>query len=59
MFWASCLRVGSLWVRLLGLRVDELWLLLRRLGVEYQVVDEGEAEEELYAYGQVFPGSGP
>ena len=35
---------------LLGLRIDELWLMLRRLGVEYEVVNEEEAEEEIEAY---------
>ncbi len=42
---------------LLGLRVDELWLLLRALGVEYQVVDEEEVEEELDEYKRVFKSS--
>ena len=39
---------------LLGLRIDELWLVLRRLGVEYEVVDEEEAEEEIEAYKRLF-----
>ncbi len=42
---------------LLGLRVDELWLLLRALGVEYQVVNEEEVEEELDEYKRVFKSS--
>jgi predicted HTH domain antitoxin len=41
---------------LLGLRVDELWLLLRRMGVEYSIVDEEEVEEELDEYKEVFKG---
>ncbi len=39
---------------LLGIRIDELWLVLRRLGVEYEVVDEEEAEEEVEAYKRLF-----
>ncbi|MEB2836297.1 MAG: UPF0175 family protein [Desulfurococcales archaeon] len=39
---------------LLGIRIDELWLVLRRLGVEYEVVDEEEAEEEIEAYKRLF-----
>ena len=42
---------------LLGVRVDELWLLLQELGVRYSIVDEGEAEEELDAYKRVFKNS--
>ena len=39
---------------LLGLRIDELWLVLRKLRVEYEVVDEEEAEEEIEAYKRLF-----
>ncbi len=39
---------------LLGIRTDELWLVLRRLGVEYEMVDEEEAEEEIEAYKRLF-----
>jgi len=39
---------------LLGIRIDELWLVLRRLGVEYEVVDEEEAEQEIEAYKRLF-----
>ena len=39
---------------LLGIRIDELWLMLRRLGVEYEVVDGEEAEEEIEAYKRLF-----
>ncbi|MEB3862200.1 MAG: UPF0175 family protein [Desulfurococcales archaeon] len=42
---------------LLGIRIDELWLMLRRLGVEYEVVDEEEAEEEIEAYKRLFKSS--
>ena len=42
---------------LLGLRVDEFWLLLRELGVEYQVIDEEEVEEELDTYRKIFKSS--
>ncbi len=39
---------------LLGLRVDDFWLLLKKLGVEYQLIDEEEVEEELYEYKRLF-----
>lgn len=39
---------------LLGIRIDELWLVLRRLGVEYEVVDEEEAKQEIEAYKRLF-----
>ena len=39
---------------LLGLRVDEFWRLLRRLGIEYSVYDEEEIEEEIDAHRRVF-----
>ncbi|BES82198.1 UPF0175 family protein [Pyrodictium abyssi] len=39
---------------LLGLRVDEFYRLLMRLGIEYSIYDEGEALEELEAYERVF-----
>jgi len=42
---------------LLGLRVDELWLLLKKLGVNYEVIDEEEAEEEVEAYKRLLKGS--
>ena len=42
---------------LLGLRVDELWLLMLQLGIKYSVLDEEEVEEELDAYRRVFKGS--
>lgn len=42
---------------LLGLRVDELWLLMLKLGIKYSVLDEEEVEEELDAYRRVFKGS--
>ncbi len=41
---------------LLGLRLDELWELLDKLGVRYKVLDEEEAEEELDAYRRLFKG---
>jgi len=39
---------------LLGLRVDELWLLMMHLGIKHSVLDEGEVEEEIDAYRRVF-----
>jgi len=39
---------------LLGLRVDDLWLLMRNLGIEYSILDEEEVGEELDAYKRVF-----
>ena len=42
---------------LLGLRVDDFWLLMHKLGVKYSVLDEEEVEEELDAYKRVFKSS--
>jgi len=42
---------------LLGLRIDDLWILMHRLGIKYSILDEEEAEEELNAYKKVFKGS--
>lgn len=42
---------------LLGLRIDDFWLLLRELGVEYQVIDEEEVEEEVDTYRRIFKSS--
>jgi len=42
---------------LLGLRVDDLWILLHELGIKYSVLDEEEVEEELYAYKRIFKSS--
>ncbi len=42
---------------LLGLRVDDLWILMYQLGVRYSVLDEEEIEEELNAYKKLFKGS--
>ncbi|MEM4971879.1 MAG: UPF0175 family protein [Sulfolobales archaeon] len=42
---------------LLSLRVDDLWILLHRLGVRYSVLDEEEVEEELDAYEKIFKSS--
>ncbi len=39
---------------LLGIRVDELWDILRYLGVDYPLLDEEEAEEEIEAYRRIF-----
>ena len=39
---------------LLGLRVDDLWILMHRLGVRYSVLDAEEVEEELDAYRRIF-----
>ena len=39
---------------LLGIRVDELWDLLDKLGVKYSFYDEEEVEKELEAYKKVF-----
>ncbi len=38
---------------LLGLRVDDLWILMYRLGIGYSILDEEEVEEELDAYKEV------
>ena len=42
---------------LLGMRVDELWLPIQELGIEYSIMDEEEVEEELDAYKRVFKSS--
>ena len=42
---------------LLGLRVDDLWILMYRLGIKYSILDEEEAEEELDAYRRIFKNS--
>jgi len=42
---------------LLGLRIDDLWILMHKLGIKYSVLDEEEVEEELNAYKKVFKGS--
>ena len=42
---------------LLNLRVDELWPLLRKLNIEYNMLNEEEAEEELDVYKRVFKSS--
>ncbi len=42
---------------LLGLRVDDLWILIHKLGIEYSILDEEEAEEELIAYRKVLKSS--
>ncbi len=42
---------------LLGLRIDDFWLLLHDLGVKYSIFDEEEVEEELNAYKRVFKSS--
>ena len=39
---------------LLGLRVDDLWVLMHRLGIEHNFLDDEEVEEELGAYKRVF-----
>ena len=39
------------------MRVDDLWMLLHKLGVEYSVLDEEEVEEELDAYRRIFKSS--
>jgi len=42
---------------LLGLRVDEFWDLLDKLGVKYSFYDEEEVERELEAYRKIFGSS--
>jgi len=42
---------------LLGLRVDDLWILLHELGIKYGILDEEEVEEELNAYKRIFKSS--
>jgi len=39
---------------LLGLRVDDLLLLMHKLGIKYSILNEEEIEEELNAYRRVF-----
>ncbi len=39
---------------LLGLRIDEFWLLLKELGIEYPIIDEEEAVEERDTYRRIF-----
>ncbi len=42
---------------LLGLRVDDLWILLHKIGIKYTILDEEEVEEEVDAYKRIFKGS--
>jgi len=42
---------------LLGLRIDELWLLMHKLNIKYSILDEEEVEEELDAYKRIFKSS--
>ena len=42
---------------LLDIRIDDFWLLLRKLGIEYSVLDEDEVEEELDAFKRIFKSS--
>ncbi len=42
---------------LLCLRIDDLWILMHRLGVRYSVLDAEEVEEELDAYRRIFKNS--
>ncbi len=42
---------------LLGLRVDDFWLLMYKLGAKYSILDEEEVEEELDAYRRFFKSS--
>ncbi|OYT28130.1 MAG: hypothetical protein B6U94_08870, partial [Thermofilum sp. ex4484_79] len=42
---------------LLNLRIDDLWLLMQKLGVKYPIIDEEEAEEEVNAYRRIFESS--
>ena len=42
---------------LLGLRVDELWMILKKLGVNYEIIDMEEADEEVGAYREIFENS--
>jgi len=41
----------------LGLRVDDLLLLMHKLGIKYSILNEEEVGEELNAYRRVFKGS--
>jgi len=42
---------------LLGLRIDDLWILMQELGIKYSILDEEEIEEELDAYRRIFKSS--
>jgi len=42
---------------LLNIRIDDFWMLLRKLGIEYSVLDEDELEEELDAFKRIFKSS--
>lgn len=42
---------------LLGMRVNEFWILIQELGIKYSIMDEEEVEEELDAYKRVFKSS--
>lgn len=42
---------------LLDLRIDDLWLLLYKLGIKYDMLDEEEVEEELDAFKRIFKSS--
>jgi len=42
---------------LLDLRIDDLWMLMHKLGIKYSVLNEEEAGEELDAYRRVFKNS--
>jgi len=42
---------------LLNIRIDDFWMLLRKLGIEYSVLDEDEVEEELDAFKRIFKSS--
>ena len=42
---------------LLGLRVDDFWLLMYRLRIKHSILDEEEVEDELNAYKRVFKSS--
>ena len=39
---------------LLDIRIDDFWLLLRKLGIEYSMLGEDEIEEELDAFKRIF-----
>ena len=41
---------------LLGLRVDDLWILLHKIGIKYTILDEEEVEEEMDEYKRIFKG---
>ena len=42
---------------LLGLRIDDLWILMHRLGIMCSVLDEEEIEKELGVYKRIFKSS--